>query len=401
MGEGIAGWVAQHGEPALVREASDDPRFFERFDEQSGFVTHSVLCVPLQTRGNTIGAVEVMNKESGSFEAEDLRLLSALAASAAVAIENAQLYERAQEEIGERRRAEESLKEERAMLAVRVAERTGELRAANAELAKAIRVKDEFVSNVSHELRTPLSVLTLLGDNLVNLYDRIDEQKRHKMIHSIQKQTGILNELIDGILKSSQIDSGRISMERETVNLARLAREEVQGQELLAREKGQILRAIGAGNLPVWGNEGQLRLVIRNLLNNAIKYTPEHGEITCEYIEGEGREFDPAEWPDGGELGEGNWAALRVVDNGLGIEAEHLPHMFERFYRAETHGNVPGTGLGLSIARELVELHTGRISIFSIPKEGSIFAIYLPLLELDSKSKPESSSRVGESGEEE
>jgi PAS domain S-box-containing protein len=106
MGQGIVGWVIQHGEAAIVPDASQDHRWLNEFDKKSGLTTRSILSVPLQTRGQTIGAIEVINKEGGPFDREDLRLLTSLAAPAATAIETAQLYARAQIEIAERARTE-------------------------------------------------------------------------------------------------------------------------------------------------------------------------------------------------------------------------------------------------------------------------------------------------------
>jgi PAS domain S-box-containing protein len=111
LGQGIAGWVVQHGEPVIVPDVSEDTRWFGDFDQESGLTTGSILCVPLQTKGQTIGAIEVMNKESGSFDQEDLRLLTSMAAPAATAIETARLYDQSQKEITERRRVEEALQE--------------------------------------------------------------------------------------------------------------------------------------------------------------------------------------------------------------------------------------------------------------------------------------------------
>jgi PAS domain S-box-containing protein len=112
QGQGIGGWVVQHGQPLLVPDVSKDPRFWANFDEAQGFTTRSILCVPLETKGQTIGAIEVINKVKGrGFEQEDLRLLSSLAGPAATAIENAQLYEQAQQEIARRRQTEETLRE--------------------------------------------------------------------------------------------------------------------------------------------------------------------------------------------------------------------------------------------------------------------------------------------------
>jgi signal transduction histidine kinase len=121
--------------------------------------------------------------------------------------------------------------------------------------------------------------------------------------------------------------------------------------------------------------------VIRNLLNNAIKYTPDHGQIICECLLPGDTPLSEAEWPDSADLPAGRWAALRVADNGIGISQEDLPHIFERFYRVETQGNIPGSGLGLAIAQELIKSHDGHISAASTLDEGSIFAVYLPCLE--------------------
>jgi PAS domain S-box-containing protein len=253
-------------------------------------------------------------------------------------------------------------------------------------LKKAEQAKDEFVSNVSHELRTPLSILTLVSDNLDLLFDRLDEQKRRKMIRDIQKQTHILNELIGDILEVSRLDSGRVSMEREALNLNELVEQDIKEILPLAQQKQQSVSLGETEQLKVWGHKVQLKQVIRNLLNNAIKYTPEGGQIYCECqrLSVPSALANPTletAWPGLAHLPYQTWAALRVMDTGIGISPENLPHIFERFYRVKTQDNVRGTGLGLSIVRKLIELHDGQVAASSIPGQGSIFAIYLPLLE--------------------
>jgi len=248
-------------------------------------------------------------------------------------------------------------------------------------LKEAERLKDRFVSNVSHELSTPLSVIILLSDNLDTLYRRLSDDKRRGMIRSIQKHAQVLDNLIDDILEISRLDGGRVSVERQKVDLARLASDEVDKQLLLAQRKAQTLCRHGIKQLIVWGNAGQLRRVIRNLLNNAIKYTPEGGHITCECLVHDSDRASKTEWPGSAELPDGRWAALRVVDTGIGINCVDIPHLFERFYRVETQDNIRGTGLGLSIARELVQLHEGHIGVASTVGKGSTFAFYLPLVE--------------------
>jgi len=243
------------------------------------------------------------------------------------------------------------------------------------------RMKDQFVSNVSHELRTPLSIITLLSGNLDTLYERLNDNKRQKMIRDIRRHVEVLDTLIEDILTISRLDAGRVSLEHQRLNLAYLAREEADKQLLLARDKGQTIHMTGIEKLWVSGHDGQLRQVIRNLLNNAIKYTPAGEHITCECsVQTKNGDLEVS-WPGSIDLPAGRWAAFRVVDAGIGIEAGDLPHLFERFYRVKDQGNIPGTGLGLSIVQELVELHSGRIAMHSVPGEGSTFAVYLPLAE--------------------
>jgi PAS domain S-box-containing protein len=278
------------------------------------------------------------------------------------------------------------------------------------QVKEAERLKDQFVSNVSHELRTPLSVITLVSGNLDTLYDRLEDHRRRGMVRDIREQTRLLSGLIEDVLEISRIDSGSAPAERRRLNLARLVDEEADKQLPLARKNNQRLHVLGARQVAVRGSDGQLRQVIRNLLNNAIKFTPGGGQIVVEcreYRQPADRAQRPTTaahdrrlssgrvlirphigrsedvWPGGADLPDGAWAALRVTDTGMGISAGELPHIFERFYRVKTQVNIPGTGLGLSIARELVELHDGQIAVASTPEAGSSFAVYLPLLEED------------------
>ncbi|MCG3209029.1 MAG: Sensor histidine kinase RcsC [Anaerolineae bacterium] len=246
-------------------------------------------------------------------------------------------------------------------------------------LQEVKRLQDEFISNASHELRTPLATITLISGNLDALYDKLDDDRRHKMIQDIRKQARALNQLIDGVLDISRLDQGRISGERHSLDLAGLVLEEIERQRPLAEEKSHRLMVAVNGPLPVWGDAGQLRQIVRNLLNNAIKYTPAEGRISCQSrIFADNLAADPT-WPGSDQLPEGSWVGLRVVDNGVGIAPEQLTRLFERFYRVQPQSVIPGTGLGLAIAKELTELHRGRIAVVSQPGSGTTFAIYLPV----------------------
>jgi len=245
-------------------------------------------------------------------------------------------------------------------------------------LKEAERLKDQFVSNVSHELRTPISIIALSSDNLDAFYDRLDERQRRQILHDIHGQAHVLDELVEDILALSQIDSGRVPRKRSQVDLAHLVCEEVDRQWRRAKDRSQRLSATTGAPVTVLGNEVQLRRVIRSLLDNAIKYTPVGGRISCTC---EIQITNRAAVAEGGYPSLGSWAVVEVTDGGIGIAAEAIPHLFERFYRVDGESDIPGTGLGLPIAQELVALHGGWITVASTPGRGSTFTVYLPLAE--------------------
>lgn len=248
-------------------------------------------------------------------------------------------------------------------------------------LQEADRIKNQFVSDVAHELRTPLSIMTLLAGNLDTLYERIDDRKRRVMIRDIREHTRMLNELVDNVLNIARLDSRQTLTERKRVDLSQLAGEEVEKQAPLAHKKAQKLQVSCAERIEVFGDADLLRQVFSNLLNNAIKYTPNGGRIGCECRIRAGSAHAETGWPGSGDLRDGPWAAVRIYDTGIGIAAEALDPIFERFYRVNPQGAIPGTGLGLAIAREIVDLHQGRIAAESASGAGSCFAVYLPLLD--------------------
>jgi PAS domain S-box-containing protein len=243
----------------------------------------------------------------------------------------------------------------------------------------AERMKDQFVSNVSHELRSPVSLITMLAGNLEMLYHRLDDARRLEIIADIRSNTRALTDLIGSVLEISRIDGGRGAEDRRRLDLLQLARDEAARLEPIARRKAIGLVVESGDALPVIGQEGQLRQVLRNMLSNAIKYTPEGGFVCCTGALAPGELA--GQWPGLGRLPARPSAALRVADTGIGIGPQDLPHIFERFYRAETQGNIPGTGLGLSIAWELARRHGGTIEVSSTPGAGSCFVLYLPLEE--------------------
>ncbi|NTV63250.1 MAG: PAS domain S-box protein [Oscillochloris sp.] len=248
-------------------------------------------------------------------------------------------------------------------------------------LKAAERTKDQFISNVSHELRTPLSIIALHSGNLDTLYERITDEQRRHLIREIRAQTHRLDDLIGDILELSRIDSGQLRVEDRPVNLAEILRQEVEQLRPLAERKGLQLALRVNESLILRGDPAHLGQCVRNLLSNAIKYTPHGGHIHCECrsMDMSDGPLNPQDWPDYSLTDAGSWVGLRVVDSGIGIGAEHMTHLFERFYRVQSQTRVPGTGLGLAITRELITRHGGWTAVSSEPGVGSTFAFYVPL----------------------
>lgn len=242
----------------------------------------------------------------------------------------------------------------------------------------AERMKAHFISNVSHELRTPLSIIALHSGNLDTLYDRLDDERRRNLIREIRFQTALLDDLIGDVLELSRMDSGQLPMQNEPLDLGLLLRGELERLKPLARRKQLTCELAISEGVIVQGVQGQLQQCMRNLISNAIKYTNAGGTILCECRMLEATRVDSEAWPGLGEAGAACSAGVRVVDSGIGISAEHLPHLFTRFYRVENQCRVPGTGLGLAITQELLKRHGGWTGVASTPGVGSIFAFYLP-----------------------
>jgi signal transduction histidine kinase len=291
-------------------------------------------------------------------------------------------------EVCRRLRADAQLSEVPIMFVTGLGDRDSRLRGIEAGA-------DDFVTKPLDRVELQVRVRAILRLNRYRrlLMERVQRQQaeyeimRRTMIRDIRAQTRTLNELVENVLEIARIDGARIVHDHRLVDLVRLVREETEKQLPLAQKQGHIMHVVGAEALIITGHDGQLRQVLRNLLNNAIKYTPDGGRIVWECRAYTATAAPPATadieqaWPERAALPPGRWAAVCVRDTGIGIAQEDLAHVFERFYRVTSQGAISGTGLGLSIAQELVQAHGGRIAAASNIHEGSVFAIYLPLHE--------------------
>lgn len=229
------------------------------------------------------------------------------------------------------------------------------------QLAKLNELKSRFFTNISHEFRTPLTLI--LGQNQ-QLQAELNDANLNPKFERIDRNARRLLDLVNQVLNLSKLESGSIKLEPKPIDLIPFLKNILFSFESMAEEKGQVLSfQHEIDSLPMLVDPEKLEQVFYNLLINALKFTPEKGDITLS-LESQNDHIH-----------------IGVIDNGMGIPVDQLPYVFERFYQTEggdTHPS-PGTGIGLALAKELVELHGGCISVDSEVGSGSRFWVKLPL----------------------
>ena len=231
------------------------------------------------------------------------------------------------------------------------------------ELENLERVRTDFVANASHELKTPITAIrglteTLLGD------DEIEKETVTSFIERVHAQSLRLSQLVGDLMTISRLESSQAGEEFTRINFADLARQAARAGQVTAEEKGQDLDVeLPDTEVMVWGDRQNLSQLLDNLIDNAIKYTPNDGSITVKVSKDDEN------------------AILQVTDTGIGISPQFQQRVFERFYRVDKarSQSLGGTGLGLSIAKNIAEKHGGSIDVKSQLGSGSSFTIKLPL----------------------
>ncbi len=239
-----------------------------------------------------------------------------------------------------------------------------ELQRANEELVTLDRLKTYFLAMASHDLKTPLAaVQSYLQVMLGGFVGELADQHRH-MLERSSIRIQELFDLINRFLDLAQIEKGKLVEEMEMISMENVLTSCVEDIEVLATDKSQDLRADIPPDLPmIYGSAHHLKQVVTNLLSNSVKFTPEEGTITLL-----AREVD-------------DHIEVAVVDTGVGIAPEDLPHIFEQFYRGKGGATAKGTGLGLSIVKRIVEAHQGEIwaeSPYADGQSGAKFVFTLP-----------------------
>lgn len=439
LGEGIAGWVVQNGRPIRIDRSADVPSL----TALEGWPVASLVSVPLIADGRTIGALSATSPEEAAFSDEDLEVLNAFADQAVIAVKNARLYLSVQERrseleatlrgigdavlgidarlrltvlnpvaaqiFGLRRGVsagqrlaevienpdliglfEETLTgQERSIIreitlpassgdrAVRFyqALATPVLSEGNEVLGAVVvlrditqqkeldRVKSDFLSVVSHELKTPLhSIKGFVDIILMGKTGPVSETQRD-FLGTVKQQAEALQNMINDLLEFSRLEAGQIKLRIDNVSLCEVAQAVVDRLTPLAQEANLRLANLVPASLPVVeADRARLEQVITNLCSNAIKFTPAKGSVTI-------RAMDL-----GAEV------QVSVSDTGIGIPADQLTRVFDRFYQVDGSAtrSYRGTGLGLTICKHIVEYHGGRIWVESVEGQGSTFHFVLP-----------------------
>ncbi|MCX6032541.1 MAG: GAF domain-containing protein [Chloroflexi bacterium] len=360
-GEGLIAWVARTGQTLHIGDVQGD-QLPAPLIQVGPKTKRAWLGVPLMAHNRLIGVISIQSNRPHAFSDENRRLLEALAAPIAIAIENARLYEEVRSHAAE--------------LEQRVAVRTTELRDANEKLRELDRFKSQFVSNVSHELRTPLTNIKLV----LGLLDRGKSDKRPYYMATLQRETDLLNALIEDLLYLSRMDLGRVQPNLEILDVNALAATLTGDRTALFADRGLMLRLETRPDLPfVRADPRMLTQVLANLMTNAMNYTPAGGMVTVST----GWQMADAGPNPQSQITNPRWVTLSVSDTGPGISAEEQARLFERFYRGDAarQSGAPGTGLGLSICQGIIQRHDGQITVESVVGQGTTFTAWLPAAE--------------------
>ncbi len=323
--------------------------------------SRSVLVLPIVNQGNLLGVLSLENPLLGdAFTPERLSVLQILAGQAAISLQNVQTAERTAYLEAERQIKDTYARE----LEARVEARTRELKQAYDQLVELDHLKANFLSMVSHELRTPLTSIQGYSEFLEDRLAGELTEGQADFVRQIQLGTTHLCRLVDDLLDFARIEAGSLKITRAQIDLSRPILEAVESLSPALQERHLTVETRLMSE-PVWvhADSGRITQVLLNLLGNALKFSPPGGRIIVTLVK------SPSE------------VRVEVSDTGIGIDAEHLPRLFQQFYQVDssTTREQGGTGLGLPIAQSIVVAHGGEIGVESVPGQGSTFWFTLPL----------------------
>jgi signal transduction histidine kinase len=306
----------------------------------------------LRSKGRQIGLLVLGEKSSGDiYSDQDLKLIEILASEAAVAIENALAFE-------EIRRFNITLKEE-------IDKATSQLKLTNEKLEYVDKLKDEFVSLASHELRTPMTAIKSYTWLIINNKAGPLEEKAKEYLNRIYASTERLLRLVNEMLNISRIESGRVRLQKERIDVKQFIEDIEKEFKPKAEELGLTWSVEMSPSLPhITVDQEKIRQVFENLIDNAFKYTPRDGAVRIR------------------ALASDEHVEFSVTDTGKGIHPEDIPKLFSKFGRLEgSYITITGSGsgLGLYISKQYVQLHKGKIWAYSEVGKGATFVFSIPI----------------------
>jgi len=330
LGEGITGWVAAQRTPLAVADVRAEPRFIwvPNLDQEQ---FNSMLSVPIISRDRVVGVMNVQTVDRHEFTVDEIEFVSAVAAQIAGILELSTLNARLSRDLGVEHEA------------------VRRLEAVNAG-------KQDLLAMLSHDFRNPLSVARTYLHGLAQHLDGGDREACDEVEHELAS----LERMVDGLLMALRAETeGALALEPRPFDIAGLLRQ--QGERMTRASPAHPVRLSGPMRLSVVADREKVNAVVVNLLANAVKYSPDGGEI---------------------ELGlesYGRYAEVRVRDHGSGIDEREVASLFERFGRGRAASAVAGHGLGLYICKRIVEAHGGTVFARAVP-DGSVFGFTLPTI---------------------
>lgn len=334
VGEGISGWVVKTGRPVVSQDVSKDKRFSDKYDKKTGFKTRSMICVPLIAKDEPIGALQVINKKSKKpFTQPDFKLLTGMAQQIAVAIENAKLYERLEEDF---------------------ALTTQELKITQDKLIRSERLMamGHLVQGVAHEIRNPIMTIGGFAQRLKK--ELKEEHGLQKYVDAILEEAIRLEKLVKQVREFMNVQSATLTMDKippvvdEVVKIFR---------PQAKKQKVKIVKEIDGDTPLIKMDSAQMVSALSNVVENALESMSGGGTLTL------------------GVNRQNNNVLITVSDTGCGIPAEQLDAIYDPFVTSKTRG----AGLGLTMVYQIIMNHQGEIKISSQLESGTIVILRLPV----------------------
>lgn len=332
LGESVAGWVAETLQPVLLQGPVEDPRFRDVVPKMRE--VRSAISVPLRAGGEPLGVLNVSQSDGGSdYTQNDLRALAAFADQAAIAIQNARLFQREKQ--------------------------------ASDQLAELDQKRREFLATISHDLKTPLTSILGYVKLLQRMGENITSEQAQKFTEIIERQGRRILDMVEQLVVASRFeDSAPPQLAREPLDMRLIVEEQVAAAKGMVGERSLEVRM--PDDLPVpYGDRSAVEQMLSNLLENAVKYSPDGSTI----------EVDVETYPS--EL------RVSVTDEGDGIPEEELGQIFERYRRAQAGVGDASVGLGLFIVRSMAQAHGGKAWAENVPGRGARISFSLPVRSRD------------------